>query len=130
MSTTTNTNGRTRQDRADNTTITAIREIDASARSATDPRVFEVDLINERGEVRENVTIIPRLLYESTKDVQYRGDSGIIGKYTRALVSEHPEAYDELCLGIAEEANEVTKQQRRLRQRKQNLATVPPAPRV
>jgi hypothetical protein len=79
-------NGRTRQDRADNTTITAIREIDASARSATDPRVFEVDLINERGEVRENVTIIPRLLYESTKDVQYRGDSGIIGKYTRALV--------------------------------------------
>lgn len=91
-----------RQERAEQTEIIDVREIDGNPSIPADYTVYEVDLINESGETRENVTIIPRILFENTKDVQHRHEQGIIGKYTRALCLEHDEAKEELLDGIRE----------------------------
>ena len=106
-----------RQQRAEETVITDVRTIEgASFNLPDDVTVFEVDLINERGETRENVTIIPRILFESTKDVQYRHDFGIVGKYTRALVEESEEAFDELILGIQQKRRELNEERLRVQE--------------
>ncbi len=106
-----------RQDRAENTTITDVRTIEGEAFDLPDDvTVFEVDLVNERGAVRENVTIIPRILFESTKDVQYRHDYGIVGKYTRALANVSETAREELRAGIRQKRNELHQEQRQVRE--------------
>ena len=106
-----------RQNRAENTTITDVRTIEGEAFDLPDDvTVFEVDLVNERGAVRENVTIIPRILFESTKDVQYRHDYGIVGKYTRALANVSETAREELRAGIRQKRNELHQEQRQVRE--------------
>jgi len=106
-----------RQNRAENTTITDVRTIEGAAFDLPDDvTVFEVDLVNERGAVRENVTIIPRILFESTKDVQYRHDYGIIGKYTRALANVSETAREELRAGIRQKRTELQQEQRHVRE--------------
>ena len=106
-----------RQNRAENTTITDVRTIEGEAFDLPDDvTVFEVDLVNERGAVRENVTIIPRILFESTKDVQYRHDYGIVGKYTRALANVSETARAELRAGIKQKRSELHQEQRQVRE--------------
>ena len=71
----------TRQRRAEQTNITEVRTISGEAFGVPDDyTVYEVDLVNDSGESRENVVIIPRILFENTKDVQHRHEAGIVGK--------------------------------------------------
>jgi hypothetical protein len=105
-----------RQERANECTITDIRVIDGEQFGAPDEyTVYEVDLINDRGETRENVTIIPRILFESTKDVQHRHDYGIVGKYSRALAQESEQAERELMEGVRERRENIATKMRELR---------------
>jgi len=100
-----------RQERAEDTQILEVREIDGSAFDIpSDATVYEVDLINEAGEKRENVTIIPRILFENTKDVQHRHNDGIVGKYSRALALESSEAKQQLIDGIEDKRESVQEQ--------------------
>jgi len=86
----------TRQERAEQTEITDVRTISGEQFGVPeDTTVYEVDLVNERGETRENVVIIPRILFENTKDVQHRHEQGVVGKYSRALAMESDEARKE-----------------------------------
>lgn len=111
-----------RQNRAEKVHIEEIREIDGSAFDVPDDyTVYEVDLLNEDGEPRENVTIIPRILFESTKDVQYRHEYGIVGKYTRALAMEHEGAQEELVTAIAEKRNSVQDETKFLKEKDSRL---------
>lgn len=97
-----------RQERADQTTIHDIREIDGDTFGVgADTTVYEVDLTNESGETRENVVIIPRVLFENTKDVQYRHGEGIVGKYSRALAMESEDARAELLAGISDKRDAI-----------------------
>lgn len=112
----------TRQTRAEQTEITDIRTIEGEAFAVPDEyTVYEVDLVNEQGEVRENVVIIPRILFENTKDVQHRHEAGIVGKYSRALAMESDEAEAELIQGIHEKRNEVQEEIRRLKEKDARL---------
>lgn len=112
----------TRQTRADKTDITDIRTIAGEAFGVPDEyTVYEVDLVNESGEVRENVVIIPRILFENTKDVQHRHEAGIVGKYTRALSQESDEAHEQLLAGISEKRDEVQDEIRRLKEKDSRL---------
>lgn len=116
----------TRQNRADACTVTDIRVIDG-AQFAGDTQtpyqhtVYEIDLINERGLARENVTIIPRILFESTKDVQHRHEFGIVGKYSRALALESEEARSELLEGVRERRENIADQMVELREKDSRL---------
>ena len=50
-----------RYERAEQTTITDVRTIDGDTFDVgEDTTVYEVDLVNESGEERENIVIIPR----------------------------------------------------------------------
>ena len=107
----------TRQDRANECTITDIRVIDGEQFNiSADATVYEVDLVNERGLTRENLTIIPRILFESTKDVQHRHEFGIVGKYSRALADESEQAKQELIEGVRERRDNISSQMTDLRQ--------------
>lgn len=110
-----------RQHRAEDTTITDIRQIDGDEFGVTDATVYEVDLVNESGETRENVTIIPAILFENTKDVQHRHDEGIVGKYSRALAMEHEQAREELLNGIRRKREETQEQIRTLKEKDSRL---------
>jgi len=110
----------TRQQRAEQTQITDIRTIDGEPFGA-DVTVYEVDLVNERGEVRENVTIVPEILFENTKDVQHRHDAGIVGKYTRALVMADDEAHDLLLQGIRQKRDNIRDKISRLKEKEARL---------
>lgn len=110
----------TRQQRAEQTQITDIRTIDGENFNA-DVTVYEVDLVNERGEVRENVTIVPEILFENTKDVQHRHESGIVGKYTRALAMADDEACDLLFQGIRRKRDELQDEIVRLKEKDSRL---------
>jgi len=110
----------TRQQRAEQTQITDIRTIDGENFNA-DLTVYEVDLVNERGEVRENVTIVPEILFENTKDVQHRHESGIVGKYTRALAMTDDEACDLLFQGIRRKRDELQDKILRLKEKDSRL---------
>lgn len=112
----------TRQERADQTTITEVRTISGAGFGVPDDyTVYEVDLINEDGQTRENVVIIPRILFENTKDVQHRHEAGIVGKYSRALAQESDEAEQELLAGIREKRDEVQDEIRRLKEKDSRL---------
>lgn len=110
----------TRQTRAEQTQITEIRTIDGDAFGA-DVTVYEVDLVNEEGEVRENVTIVPEILFENTKDVQHRHEAGIVGKYSRALAMESDEARELLIEGIRSKRQETQEEIRRLKEKDSRL---------
>lgn len=99
---------KTRHERATNCNIIDVRTISGDTFAVLDEfTVYEVDLINEQGSARDNVTIIPRILFENTKDVQYRHEKGIIGKYSLALAQESDEAREELLAGIREKRQEL-----------------------
>lgn len=106
-----------RQKRAEQTTLTDIRTIAGDSFGVPDEyTVYEVDLINDSGEERENVVIIPRILFENTKDVQYRHESGIVGKYSRALAMENDEAKEALLTGIEEKRDALQSEIRDLKE--------------
>lgn len=97
-----------RYERAEQTTITDVRTIDGDAFDVgEDTTVYEVDLVNESGETRENVVIIPRILFENTKDVQYRHSEGVVGKYSIALALESDEAKEALLDGIEDRRDSI-----------------------
>lgn len=93
----------TRQERAEEISFEDIRRIS----QGDGPTVYEVDAVNEEGYLRENLTLIPGIRYEATKDVRYRHDEGVIGKYTRALIREDETAREELLAFIEEERDEL-----------------------
>lgn len=106
----------TRQDRADEIEITDIREIDGDDFGA-DVTVYEIDAVNERGETRENITIVPEILFENTKDVQHRHEKGIVGKYSLALCQESETARSELITGIRTKRSEIEAEVRSLKEK-------------
>lgn len=110
----------TRQYRAEQTDVTDIRKISGDQFGA-DVTVFEVDVINESGYVRENITIVPEILFENTKDVQHRHEAGIVGKYSRALALESDEARDLLLEGISQARDEAQQEIERLEQKDARL---------
>lgn len=93
----------TRQDRAEEISFEDIRRIP----QGDGPTVYEVDAVNESGELRENLTLIPGIRYEATKDVRYRHSSGVIGKYTRRLCQVDDTAREELLVFLEEERAEL-----------------------
>jgi len=112
----------TRQERAEQTEILDVRVIDGETFELPDEHdVFEVDLINERGQLRENVTIVPSILYESTHDVRYRHEFGIVGKYTRALAHANENALEQLQDGITAARREIHERQGELRRKDSRL---------
>lgn len=111
-----------RMRRAEQCTVLDVREIGADGFDVSDETtVYEVDVVNEDGQLRENVTIIPRILFESTKDVQYRHEYGIVGKYSLALAQENEQAKEELRAGIEEKRSSVQGQIDRLKQKQARL---------
>jgi cell division protein FtsB len=107
-----------RKERADDVTIQDVRIIDGEAFDfPEDATVFEVDLLNEDGAPRDNMVIIPRVLFENTKDVQYRHEKGIIGKYSLALAQENEQARQELYAGIEESRSEIQQEMADLQER-------------
>ena len=110
----------TRQERAEQTDVTDIRTIDGEQFGA-DVTVFEIDVVNEQGEVRENITIVSEILFENTKDVQHRHEAGIVGKYSRALAMEDDEARDLLLEGIRAKRDETQDEIRRLQEKDSRL---------
>lgn len=97
-----------RYERAEQTTITDVRTIDGDTFDVgEDTTVYEVDLVNESGEERENIVIIPRILFENTKDVQYRHSEGVVGKYSIALALEDDEAKEALLDGIEDRRDSI-----------------------
>lgn len=110
----------TRQERAEQTDVTDIRTIDGDGFGA-DVTVYEIDAVNEEGEIRENITIVPEILFENTKDVQHRHEAGIVGKYSRALALESDEARDLLLKGIRAKRDETQDEIRRLKEKDSRL---------
>lgn len=105
-----------RQDRAEDVSIEDVRVIDTGEQA-----VYEMDLTNEEGERRENVTVIPSILFESTKDVEHRHDKGIVGKYSRALAMENADARAELLDAIEEKREEIQAEMRELQEKDSRL---------
>jgi hypothetical protein len=110
----------TRQERAEQIQITDIREIEGDTFGA-DVTVYEIDAVNEDGETRENVTIVPEMLFENTKDVQHRHEYGIVGKYSRALALEDEQAKELLLGGIRNKRDSVLEQVRSLKEKDSRL---------
>lgn len=111
-----------RMRRAEQCVVLEVREIGADGFDVSDETtVYEIDVLNEDGELRENVTIIPRILFESTKDVQYRHEYGVVGKYTYALCMEDDGAREELQDGIEEKRDEIHDELAFLREKSSRL---------
>ena len=111
-----------RMRRAEKCVVLDVREISGDGFDVSDETtVYEIDVLNEDAERRENVTIIPRILFESTKDVQYRHEYGVIGKYTLALAMEHDGAREELEAGIEEKRDEIHDELAFLREKSSRL---------
>jgi len=110
----------TRQERAEQTSVTDIRTIDGDG-FGSDVTVYEIDVVNEEGEIRENITIVPEILFENTKDVQHRHEAGIVGKYSRALAMEDDEARDLLIQGIRAKREETQEEIARLKAKDSRL---------
>lgn len=97
----------TRAERAEDIVIEDVRIIEGDEFGLDDATVYEIDCINDSGERRENLTIIPSILFESTKDVQHRHDKGIVGKYTIALARENDTARQEAIDAIRSKRDSV-----------------------
>ena len=102
-----------RQKRAQQVTILESRRISEE--------VWEVDLINDSGEERDNVTIIPSRIYSPTKDMQHRGPKGIVGKYLLALAEEEEEAHQQLVDAIEERRERIQGEISDLKEEEANL---------
>lgn len=102
-----------RQERAENITILESRRISEE--------VWEVDVINEDGHERENLTIIPNRIYSPTKDMQHRGPKGIVGKYIRALAMHDDEARSKLTTAIKERRERIQGEISDLKEEESNL---------
>jgi len=98
-----------------------VRIIDGNEFGVEDATVYELDLINDNGEKRENVTVIPSILFESTKDVQHRHEYGIVGKYTRALAMENDDAREEVLEAIRQKRESVQEDIRSLKEKDSRL---------
>jgi len=107
------TESRTRQERAENVTILDSRRISED--------VWEIDVTNESGHTRENLTIIPGRIYSPTKDMQHRGPKGIVGKYIRALAMIDQEAYDQLLSAIRDRRDRIQGEISDLKEEEANL---------
>jgi len=107
----------TRQERAEQIRFEDIRRIP----QGDGPTVFEVDAVNEEGHLRENLTLIPGIRYEATKDVRYRHSEGVVGKYTLALCREDSTAREELRDFIEEERAEIDEALTRLTEKDTQL---------
>jgi len=94
--------------RAEQIEVTDIRRIDGTAFVDDMPTVYEVDFVNDRGETRENLTIIPGVLYEATHDVRFRHNQGVVGKYTIALANADDEARQDLVGAINKRRSQFT----------------------
>lgn len=112
-----------RQERADDIEILDVREISGESfdKAAWVDTVYELDAVNEDGNRRENITVIPAILFENTKDVQYRHSHGIVGKYTRALVRENEDARADLMSAIDAKRAEVQEEIRELKEKDARL---------
>lgn len=108
----------TREERAQHMTFHDIREIPQPG----GPTIYEVDVTNEKGETRENLTLIPGIRYEATKDVRYRHSEGVVGKYTLALCAENEAAKEELHAFLKEERAELTDKLNELRKKNGQLS--------
>lgn len=98
----------TRQERAEAVTLEDVRTIDGDEFGVSpEVTVYELDLRNEDGALRQNVTVIPSILFESTKDVQHRHEYGIVGKYTRALALQNEQARQEVLDAIEQKRESV-----------------------
>lgn len=102
-----------RQERAEQVTLLDVRRIS--------DEVWEVDLVNDRGESRENVTIIPNRIYSPSKDMQHRGKNGHVGKYIRALALENEDAREQLENAIEERRNRIQEEISSLKEKDSNL---------
>lgn len=102
-----------RHERAKNITILDTRRIS--------DEVWEIDVINDAGEERENITIIPSRIYSPTKDMQHRGPKGVVGKYIQALAMENDEAKEQLALAIEERIERIDNEISDLKEEKRNL---------
>lgn len=112
----------TRQERAEQTDILEVRTISGEEFGVSeDTTVYEVDLVNEDGQPRSNVVIIPSILFENTKDVQHRHDAGIVGKYSRALAMENDEAREQLVSGIRAKRDSIQSEVRELKEKDARL---------
>jgi hypothetical protein len=80
-----------------------------------------VDLLNEAGNRRENVTIIPSRIYSPSKDMQHRGPKGVVGKYIRALAMESDEAREQLITAIRERRDRIQGEIADLKEEDSNL---------
>lgn len=102
-----------RQTRAEQITIQEKRRISDD--------VWEIDVINDRGEKRENITIVPGDIYSPTKDMQHRGPSGVVGKYLRALAMADDDAQEKLLDAIRRRRDSVQEEMSHLRKEDANL---------
>lgn len=102
-----------RQDRAEDITVLDTRRISED--------VWEMDCINDRGESREEMTLIPSDIYENTKDSRYRGPQGVVGKYLRALAQEDEDAREALQEAIRQRRDEVQSEIRALKREDSHL---------
>jgi hypothetical protein len=111
-----------RQDRAEDIVVEDIRRIEGDEFVASDGvTVYEIDATNESGEKRENITVIPSILFESTKDVQHRHEYGIVGKYTRALALEDDTARTEVLNAIDQKRRSVQEEISQLKSKDSRL---------
>lgn len=111
-----------RMDRAENITITDVRVITGERFGVPDDvTVYELDALNENGQVRENITVIPSMLFENTKDLQYRHSFGVVGKYSLALAMDNEQAHEELVSAIRELREQVQGEIRDLKAKESRL---------
>jgi len=108
-----NTASTRRQERAQNIDVTDLRRINET--------VWEMDCINDNGDRRENITLIPSERYSPTKDMQHRGPKGIVGKYLRTLAMESDDARRQLRECIEDERAEIQAKVHRLKEEEANL---------
>lgn len=110
-----------RQRKAEQVEILDVREISPDEFADVSGTVYEIDALNEDGERRENITIIPSILFENTKDVQHRHEYGIVGKYSRALAMHDEDAMAELTDAIRVKRDTVQEQIADLRDKDSRL---------
>lgn len=62
--------------------------------------VYVGDFVNERGERRENVVLIPSKIFSSSEDMLYRSAEGYVGKYLLAAAETDSEFNERLSEAI------------------------------
>lgn len=88
-----------RVERARDCSVKDVRVIEGDD-YGVDVTVYEADFVNEDGQPRDNIVIIPSILFENTKDVQFRHDDGVVGKYSLCLAQERDDVADALSRAL------------------------------